>query len=165
MTTPQIVVEARRILSEVEERKEAATQKVTAIEARIADARVVLDGITARRLAGNITPGDVAEFAVVSADLVGLQAMLDTAQAEVIAADTSPARVALQRAEKDLDEAHTREAFAALTLRARQLDDALCRCVADLYAHGKKLGLVSLVMSWQASKQLSDAIKHGRPPV
>jgi hypothetical protein len=91
--------------------------------------------------------------------------MLDTAQAEVIAADTSPARVALQRAERDLAEAHNREAFAALTLRARQLDDALCRCVGDLYGHGKKLGLVSFVMSWRASKSLSDAIKHGRPPV
>jgi hypothetical protein len=162
--TVENVVAARRVLAEVEAQKERATIKVIAIDARIADSRTVLDAITARRLSGNISPGDVAEFAVVSADLVGLQAMLDNAQAEVAAANTSPARVALQRAEKDLAEVQTREAFAAVSLRASKLDEALCSCVSEAYELGKKLGLVSLCMAWTPSQKLAEAVKYGRTP-
>ena len=165
MTTPQIVASARRALTDAQAAHQAATDKAVAIEQRITDSRTVLDGITARRLAGNITPADVAEFAVVSADLVALQKMMDSANADVAAADTSPARQNLQRAEKELETENTREAFNALSHRASQLDTALCRCVADLHSHGQRLGIVSLIMSWTPSQKLAEAIKYGRPPI
>jgi hypothetical protein len=167
--TPENLAVAQRAFAEVKSARDTAVAKAAAIEARIAASphrarRSTLDAITARRLAGNINPADVAEFAVVTADLVALQAMLDTTNAEVAQLDTKPAKDNLRLVEK----AHQRDqdelAFAAVSGQVTKLETALCNAVSTLHGIGQKLGKVSLVMSWKPSQRLDRAVKNGVIP-
>jgi hypothetical protein len=156
---------ASRIFAEAVTAHEDGTKRAAAIHARIEAAHTRQGEITALRLAGSASAADNAEYACLSGDISALTEMLETAKKTLAELNPQPAQQALRTATKE----HTREqnqmAFDALTVKATALDETLCNAVRDLHIVGQALGKVSLCMSWQASKQLSDAIKHGKPPV
>jgi hypothetical protein len=163
--TPEFVAEARRALAEVTAARQAAVEKTAAIRTRIDQSRSILATLTASRLEGRATEGDNAQFVIVSADIVALQAMLENAEGVEKAIDVHPAQEHLRTVEKALERELAAEAFNALTERAAKLDAALCDCVRDLHAAGLKAGRQpSLSMSWTPSEALANAIKHGRTP-
>jgi hypothetical protein len=162
--TPENLAEAQRAFAEIKSARDTATTQAAALEARIAASRSTLDAITAKRLSGTVTPGDTAEFVIVTADLVALQGMLDATTAEVAQLDTKPAQDNLRLVEK----AHQRDqdeiAFAAVAEQVTKLENALCDAVATLHGIGQQLGKVSLVMSWKPSQRLDRAVKNGIIP-
>jgi hypothetical protein len=159
--TALFLAECQRAFDEAQTAREFAVDKAQALRVRIDQSRRILDAITASRLEGNVTPGDVAEFAVVSADLVALQKLLDTAEMDVAALDIQPARDALRGAEKQHARDQDQQAFDAWTLKIAALENALCNSALEAHQVGQRLGHASLHMSWRISKRLEYAVKHG----
>lgn len=159
--TAIFLAEAQRHFDEAQAARQAAVDKSAALSTRIGQARRVLDGITARRIEGNVTPGDFAEFVVVGADLAALQRLLDAAELAVAALDTAPAREALRAAEKQHARDQDQQAFDAWTLKIAALETALCDSALEVHKVGQRLGHMSLHMAWRISKRLEYAVKHG----
>lgn len=165
MSTAIEVARTQRLFEECQAAKQAAADKAQAVRNRIAESRATLDAITAKRLEGKAEQADTAEFAVVSADLAALQAMLESAESDEANIDTSQAYEAAQLAAK----AHAREqnelAFAALTAKAAALEAAILDVARQLHATGQLLGKgPSLCMSWKPSDSLRYAISPGVLP-
>ncbi len=159
--TALFLAEAQRHFEEAQTARQAAVDKATALHARIAQSRAVLDAITAKRLIGKGTEGDAAEFAIVAADIAALQRLLDTAEMDIAALDTQPARDALRDAEKQHARDQDQQAFDAWTLKIAALENALCNSALEAHKVGQRLGHMSLHMSWRISKRLEYAVKHG----
>jgi len=162
--TPENLAEAQRAFVEVKNARDVAVAKAAAITERLSAMRDTLAAITAKRLSGTVTPGDTAEFVVVTADLVALQEMLDTTNTEAAQLDTKPAQDNLRAVEKAHERDQNEIAFAAVAAQVTKLENALCDAVATLHGIGQRLGRVSLVMSWRPSQRLDRAVKSGIVP-
>ena len=163
--TPEIVATARRALAEVQDARQAATNKTAVIRARLSDAHARQAEITGLRMAGTVSPGDTAEYAVLGGDIGALTQMLADSLASIEAADPHQAQEHLRTVEKAYARELATEEFTALEVRATALDTALCAVVSDLHQAGLRSGRQpSLCMSWRPSKALADAVHLGRTP-
>lgn len=155
------VARARRLSNEATTAHQAAVNKEQSIRGRIAESQARQSEITAKRLDDTATADETAEFAALAGDVEALHAMLTAAEQSIIAADPREAQNALRAAEN----AHQREqdeaALAALNEQAVRLEDALLSCVSEMHDIGRKLGRVSLVMSWRPTQRLARAVSQG----
>lgn len=162
--TIEILAEARRNFQEADTAYQAAKAKARSIADRIQVAKAKLAGITNRRVTGTDAPEDAAEFGLLSADIELLTQMLAEAEAQADAKSPEHQRNLLMQAEtlhqRELDQAK----FEALSQTAQKLEAALCNCIGQTHAYGKRLGHFSLSQSWRPSDTLHRAINHGVPP-
>lgn len=156
--TPQNVAAAQRNLTEAQAAHVAAAEKSTAIQTRIADAKLRQSEITTARVNGTSSPAEAAEFAALGGDVGLLEKMLAEAQtssasllaAQHIAADH------LRMVQGQFDTAQAQLAFDALTGKAQLLEDTLINCIKELHTQGRNLGRgPSLTMSWRPSRTLA----------
>lgn len=152
---------ARRTLDTAQAEHEAAAGKCQSIRERIAAASLRQSEITTARINGQSNAADTAEYAALVGDVEALKGILETAEADAAAklATQHDAHDKLRIAEQQHAMERTREAFDALKARAEMLEAALCGCVAELHAHGQKLGHVSLVMSFRPSQRLANIVQ------
>ena len=162
--TAENLAEARRNFAEADSAYQALKAKARSIEDRIAVARAKQAEITNKRVNGTATDADTAEFAALGADLELLKEMLTEAQAAASAKAPDHERNLLSQAET----LHQREQdavnYEALLQSCQKLDQALCDCIAQTAAFGKRLGHASLSQSWRPSDTLHRAISYGVPP-
>ncbi|MDP2786190.1 MAG: hypothetical protein Q8O38_16600 [Sulfurimicrobium sp.] len=159
--TAETVAVARRLSNEATAAHQAAVDKEQAVRGRIAESQKRQAEITGKRLDGTATEADTAEFAALAGDVAALQAMLIAAEQSTVAADPREAQDALRAAENMHQREQDELAFNLLTEQAAKLEDALLRCVTDLHGIGRKLGRVSLVMSWRPTQRLARAVSQG----
>lgn len=162
--TAENLAEARRNFAAADAVHQAHLAKVRSIQDRIQVAKAKQSAITNRRVAGTDSPDDAAEFAALGADLELLKEMLTEAQAAASAKAPDHERNLLSQAET----LHQREQdavnYEALLQSCQKLDQALCDCIAQTAAFGRKIGHVSLSQSWRPSDTLHRAISYGVPP-
>ena len=157
-------IELARVTREHEEaakRYRTAFVEAQKLKSRITEAQQRQAEITARRVAGESTPEEAGEYAMLHADIEALQPLL--AEAEARAAELQPTReeAALQAARAAVKREHDQAAFHALSDRLQALEEAFCRCLAETHAAGKRLGHVSLGKTWQPSRMLKAAVGEG----
>ena len=157
-------IELARVTREHEEaakRYRTAFVEAQKLKSRINEAQQRQAEITARRVAGESTPEEAGEYAMLHADIEALQPLL--AEAEARAAELQPTReeAAVQAAQDAVKREHDQAAFHALSDRLQALEEAFCRCLAETHAAGKRLGHVSLGKTWQPSRMLKAAIGEG----
>lgn len=162
--TTEVIAEARRALADAEGKYQAATDKVRQIRDRIEWTTAKRAEITQRRLAGEATDHETAEFAALGADLEVLERMRGEAEVAAKALEPTEARARLAAAEQQ----HQRELNDAeaqvLAKKAAELDAALCRCVAEIHRRGKGMGRTQLSQNWRPSETLDRAMRLGVPP-
>jgi len=96
--------------------------EVDRLAARVEQCQARKSAITARRLAGQSTPEEAAEFAALGGDLDVLADLLGQARASANASRPDAARAALARAEAELQQAREQAAFDAVVERAREIE-------------------------------------------
>lgn len=157
-------IELARIQREHEEaskRHRGALAEAQKVRARIAEAQQRQAEITARRVAGESSDEERAEFIMLQRDIEALEPLAKEAEAR--AAELQPTRedVALQAAQGAVKREHDQAAFHALSDRLQALEEAFCRCLAQTHEAGRKIGHVSLAASWRPSKMLRAAVADG----
>lgn len=157
-------IELARVTREHEEaakRYRTAFVEAQKLKSRINEAQQRQAEITARRVAGESTPEEAGEYAMLHADIEALQPLL--AEAEARAAELQPTReeAALQAAQDAVKREAEQATFDALSARLQALEEAFCRCLAETHAAGKRLGHVSLGKTWQPSRMLKAAVGEG----
>lgn len=163
--TAQALAVARAQLIEAEAHQSAATQRVSAITTKIQEATNAQGHITRRRVSGEHTAKDAAEFAALSADLELLRGMLAEAKAAIKESSTTAQLAIVAEAEQQHERAIRLGEFEALQAKATEIDALLCRCVGELHALGCSVfSHISLSMNWRPSDALKSAITDGRAP-
>ena len=163
MTTPA-QLELARITREHEEaskRHRTALAEAQKVRARINEAQQRQAEITARRIAGESSDEERAEFIMLQRDIEALEPMAKEAEAH--AAELQPTReeAALQAAQAAVGREHDQAIFDALSARLEALERAFCECLSATHAAGKRLGHVSLGKTWQPSRMLKAAVGEG----
>lgn len=157
-------LELARVTREHEEatkRHRAALADAQQVRARIEAAQARQREITARRVAGESSDEERAEFIMLQHDIEGLEPLLKEAEAR--AAELLPTReeAALTAAHAAVKREAEQAAFDALSARLQALEEAFCKCLAQTHEAGRKLGHVSLAASWRPSKMLRAAVADG----
>lgn len=157
-------IELARIQREHEEaskRHHGALAEAQKVRARINEAQQRQAEITARRVAGESTPEEAGEYAMLHADIEALQPLL--AAAEARAAELLPTReeAALQAAQGAVKREHDQATFDALSARLQSLERAFLEGLSATHAAGKRIGHVSLGKTWQPSRMLKAAVGEG----
>ncbi len=157
-------IELARVTREHEEaakRHRGAVGEAQKVRARIEAAQVRQREITARRVAGESTPEEAGEYAMLHADIEALQPLL--AEAEARAAELQPTReeAALQAAQAAVKREAEQATFNALSARLQSLERAFLECLSATHAAGKRIGHVSLGKTWQPSRMLKAAVGEG----
>ena len=152
---------ATRELEQAGKHHRAAIAEAQKVRARIEAAQVRQREITARRVAGESTPEESGEYAMLHADIEALQPLL--AEAEARAAELQPTRAeaALRDAQAAVRREHDQAAFHALSDRLQSLERAFLECLSATHAAGKRIGHVSLGKTWQPSRMLKAAVGEG----
>lgn len=157
-------LELARITREHEEaskRHRTALAEAQKVRARIHEAQQRQAEITARRIAGESSDEERAEFIMLQRDIEALEPMAKEAKAH--AAELQPTReeAALQAAQAAVGREHDQAIFDALSARLEALERAFCECLSATHAAGKRLGHVSLGKTWQPSRMLKAAVGEG----
>ena len=157
-------LELARIQREYEEATKChrgAVGEAQKVRSRINEAQQRQAEITARRVAGESSDEERAEFIMLQRDVEALQPLL--AEAEARAAELQPTReeAALQAAQTAVKREAEQATFDALSARLQALEEAFCRCLAQTHEAGRKIGHVSLAASWRPSKMLRAAVADG----
>ena len=157
-------LELARVTREHEEaakRHRAALAEAQKVRARIHEAQQRQAEITARRVAGESSDEERAEFILLQRDIEALEPLAKEAEAR--AAELQPTReeVALQAAQDAAKREAEQATFDALSARLQALEEAFCRCLAETHEAGRKIGHVSLAASWRPSKMLRAAVADG----
>jgi len=154
-------IELARVTREHEEaskRHRAALAEAHQVRSRIEAAQARQREITARRVAGESSDEERAEFIMLQHDIEGLEPLLKEAEAR--AAELLPTREesALQAAHAAVKREHEQATFDALSARLQALEEAFCRCLMETHQAGKRIGHVSLGKTWQPSRILKAAV-------
>lgn len=160
----ETLAEAKRNFQEADTAYQAAKAKARSIADRIQVAKAKQAAITNSRVAGTASDTDGAEFGALSADIELLGQMLSEAEASAEAQSPEHQRSLLIQAENLHQREVDQEKFEALLQTGKKLESALCDCIGQTYAIGKRLGHFSLSQSWRPSDVLHRAINHGVPP-
>ena len=157
-------LELARIQREYEEATKChrgAVGEAQKVRARINEAQQRQAEITARRVAGESSDEERAEFIMLQRDIEALEPLAKEAEAR--AAELQPTReeAALQAARAAVKREAEQATFDALSTRLQALEEAFCRCLAETHAAGKRLGHVSLGKTWQPSRMLKAAVGEG----
>ncbi|CAM5502708.1 hypothetical protein [Thauera mechernichensis] len=157
-------LELARIQREYEEATKChrgAVGEAQKVRARINEAQQRQAEITARRVAGESSDEERAEFILLQRDIEALEPLAKEAEAR--AAELQPTReeAAVQAAQGAVKREHDQAAFHALSDRLQALEEAFCRCLAQTHEAGRKIGHVSLAASWRPSKMLRAAVADG----
>lgn len=157
-------LELARIQREYEEATKChrgAVGEAQKVRARINEAQQRQAEITARRVAGESSDEERAEFIMLQRDIEALQPLAKEAEAR--AAELQPTReeAALQAARAAVKREAEQATFDALSTRLQALEEAFCRCLAQTHEAGRKIGHVSLAASWRPSKMLRAAVGEG----
>ena len=157
-------IELARVTRELEEagkHHRAAIAEAQKVRARIEAAQVRQREITARRVAGESSDEERAEFILLQRDIEALEPLMKEAEAR--AAELQPTReeAALQAARAAVKREAEQATFDALSARLQALEEAFCRCLAQTHEAGRKIGHVSLAASWRPSKMLRAAVGEG----
>lgn len=157
-------LELARIQREYEEATKChrgAVGEAQKVRARINEAQQRQAEITARRVAGESSDEERAEFIMLQRDIEALQPLL--AEAEARAAELQPTReeAALQAAQAAMGREHDQAIFDALSARLQSLERAFLECLSATHAAGKRIGHVSLGKTWQPSRMLKAAVGEG----
>ncbi|CAM5373100.1 hypothetical protein TMEC54S_02154 [Thauera mechernichensis] len=157
-------LELARIQREYEEATKChrgAVGEAQKVRARINEAQQRQAEITARRVAGESSDEERAEFIMLQRDIEALEPLAKEAEAR--AAELQPTReeAALQAARAAVKREAEQATFDALSARLQALEEAFCRCLAQTHEAGRKIGHVSLAASWRPSKMLRAAVADG----
>ena len=157
-------IELARVTREHEEaskRHRAALAEAHQVRSRIEAAQARQREITARRVAGESSDEERAEFIMLQRDIEALEPLAKEAEAR--AAELQPTReeAALQAARAAVKREAEQATFDALSTRLQALEEAFCRCLAQTHEAGQKIGHVSLAASWRPSKMLRAAVADG----
>lgn len=157
-------LELARVTREHEEaakRHRGALAEAQKIRGRITEAQQRQAEITARRVAGESSDEERAEFIMLQRDIEALEPLAKEAEAR--AAELQPTReeAAAQAAQGAVKREHDQAAFHALSDRLQALERAFCECLAQTHEAGKQLGHVSLGKTWQPSRMLKAAVGEG----
>lgn len=157
-------IELARVTRELEEagkHHRAAIAEAQKVRARIEAAQVRQREITARRVAGESSDEERAEFIMLQRDIEALEPLAK--EAEVRAAELQPTReeAALQAAQAAVKREAEQATFDALSARLQSLERAFLECLSATHAAGKRIGHVSLGKTWQPSRMLKAAVGEG----
>jgi chromosome segregation ATPase len=157
-------LELARIQREYEEATKChrgAVGEAQKVRARINEAQQRQAEITARRVAGESSNEERAEFIMLQLDIEALEPLAKEAEAR--AAELQPTReeAALQAAQDAVKREAEQATFQALSARLQALERAFCECLAQTHEAGRKIGHVSLAASWRPSKMLRAAVGEG----
>lgn len=134
-------VAARRLDLEIAEAAHAeAKDAADQLKKRITAANEARSAITARRLAGEATEADAAEYMALSGDLEVLEGLHRDAIDHADAAKPDRERAALAQAEADLRRATEEAKHGALLEHARMVEKLLLRCVRAVQTSARQIG-------------------------
>lgn len=144
----------------------AAKAKSDNIKTRVDDTAQRMATITQKRIDGNATDQETAEFAALQGDLELLKKMQVAAKdATQIAADTvHAAYVAHQEAENIQTRIQNEAEYQALLAKTREIEAVFCRAIRLTALAGKKIGHFTLSQSFQKSDVLHKAFDLGVIP-
>lgn len=157
-------LELARIQREYEEATKChrgAVGEAQKVRARINEAQQRQAEITARRVAGESSNEERAEFIMLQLDIEALEPLAKEAEAR--AAELQPTReeAALQAARAAVKREAEQATFDALSARLQSLERAFLECLSATHAAGKRIGHVSLGKTWQPSRMLKAAVGEG----
>lgn len=159
------VANARQRLDVALTRQQEAADTVGKLIDRINTIEQRQRAINQARAEGESTTADAQEFALLTADLETLRALLKNAQDEMNTADPSQERNALSKAEAEWERHQNECAHAALSSRTAEIERALLNAVRATYQAGIKAGLGSHIsQTWRPSTELSRLIHFGTLP-
>lgn len=164
--TVENIAKGERIHFEAVGELEAAQEKEESINSRLKDASDRMRAISQRRIDGQATEAETAEFAALHGDADLLQTMLTAAQAETKLANQKVHEAFVWST--DAARAHERERAAieyeALKLKTQDIEKVFCKAIGMTARAGRKVGHHTLSQSFQPSQTLHRAINLGVAP-
>lgn len=153
-------VAARRLDLEIAEAAHAeAKDAADQLKKRITAANEARSAITARRLAGEATEADAAEYMALSGDLEVLEGLHRDAIDHADAAKPDRERAALAQAEADLRRATEEAKHAALIAHTREIEALFLRAVRAVQKAARQRGARTIREAFEFDGDLSNALR------
>ncbi len=166
MLDSETLARGERLHAEAVAEHETARAKQKEIDERLKGVSAKMHDITQRRVSGQSTDAETAEFAALHADAELLRKMLaDAKNVTALAADKIHAVViAHDDARQAFDRQQAEMEFNALLATTREIETVFCKALRAVALAGKKVGHHTLSQSFQKSDALHRALDLGVIP-
>src|SRR5574337_311260 len=167
------LVEAQTALNAKTAERDAAYAKADDIRRRITELEALQRDITAKRVAGTVSPEDSVEFAALAADIELLREHRAEAEAACNRFGLSSEQAQYDSARFQFENHQRKAALAALVAKAQEIDALLVRCIEAIREAGEAMhkpatGLVmpvGLANLWAPSRALHLTILRDFAPL
>lgn len=150
------LAQSQHALAVAEEKHQEALSQVQTLKDRIAVIVVKCREISERRVRGEHSGADLAEFSTLHGDVEVLKELLERAEEQAEELEPHSQRDDVKLAEAALAEAEKKEILAALQARARKLEGLFVACMAELARHALASGRINLFDVYRPSAALKE---------